>query len=128
MATFTELLALPGALAAFEFRASGELLAHEIVSGAPVDATTLDLVAHICAANMSVADMQSRGWEKISGLGGLHPPREFTLIGFDWSVVASCAQRVAQRVAGEPTLAPYQAVVLANAKVDYDAAFAALER
>ena len=128
MAKLDTLLALPGALAAFEFRASGELLTQEIAPNAPLDPEILDLVCHMCAANMSICNMQTRGWEAITGMKGFFPVREFTLVGFDWSVVVSSAQREAQRAVGEPTLAPYQGVVLANPKADYEATFAALDK
>lgn len=127
MAKLDSLLALPGALAAFEFRASGELLTQEIAPNAPLDPEILDLVCHMCAANMSICNMQTRGWEAITGMKGFFPVREFTLVGFDWSVVVSCAQREAQRAAGQETIAPYQGVVLINRDARYEAACKALE-
>jgi len=128
VATLGNLMSLPGAVAAFEFRASGELLGYEIRPDTPLNSEELELLSFMCAANMSLCSMQSRGWEKITGMGGFSPVREFTLIGFDWSVVVSCAQREAQRAAGQEALAPYQGVVLANTGAAYEASFAALER
>ena len=44
MATLAQLLTLPGAMAAFEFRGSGELLDYRIVDlDGPLDKSVLDL-------------------------------------------------------------------------------------
>jgi roadblock/LC7 domain-containing protein len=127
MATLERLMTLPGAMAAFEFRGSGELLDYKITHSDRLDATTLDLLAHMCAANMSIATMQARGWENMTGMKGFYPVREFTLVGFDWSVVVSGLHRESKKTGGNESLPPFMGVVVANDKADYEAAFAALE-
>ncbi len=127
MADLDQMMKLPGAMAAFEFRGSGELLDHRIAYPDRLDATTLDLLAHMCAANMSISTMQARGWENMTGMSGFYPVREFTLVGFDWSVVVSGLHRESGKAGGEDLLPPFRGIVVANDKADYDAAFAALE-
>lgn len=127
MATLEQLMKLPGAMAAFEFRGSGELLNHNIAYPDRLDVTTLDLLAHMCAANMSIATMQARGWENMTGMKGFYPVREFTLVGFDWSVVVSGLQREGKKAGGHEALPPFMGIVVANDKADYEATFAALE-
>jgi roadblock/LC7 domain-containing protein len=128
MATLDQLMNLPGALAVFEFRGSGELLEQRIGYPDRIDATTLDLLAHMCAANMSIATMQARGWENMTGMPGFYPVREFTLVGFDWSVVVSGLYRQSKKTGGNEPLPPFRGIVMANDKADYEAAFAALEQ
>ena len=128
MATLAQLITLPGAMAAFEFRGSGELLEYQIAdSDGPLDKSVLDLLAHMCAANMSIATMQARGWETMTDTQGFYPVRQFTLVGFDWSVIVSGLQREAQKSAGAEFLPPFMGVVMANESADYEAAFAILE-
>jgi roadblock/LC7 domain-containing protein len=127
MATLEQLIGLPGAMAAFEFRGSGELLTYQITDAdGRLDKTTLDLLAHVCAANMSIATMQARGWEALTEMQGFYPVRQFTLVGFDWSVVVSGLRREAQKQAGAESLPPFMGVVIANESADYEAAFALL--
>lgn len=128
MTTLDDLMKLPGAMASFEFRGSGEMLDHRIAYPDRINESTLDLLAHMCAANLSIATMQARGWEKITGMEGFYPVQEFTLIGFDWSVVVSGLQREQSKQAGKRSLPPFMGVVLANESADYEAAFAILER
>ncbi len=128
MATLDELMQLPGAMAAFEFRGSGELLEHCIAYPERIDPATLDLIAHMCAANMSIATMQARGWEQVTAMKGFYPIQEFTLIGFDWSVVVSGLGRERYKQDGKFSLPPFLGVVMANESADYEAAFAILER
>jgi roadblock/LC7 domain-containing protein len=128
MTTLDELMKLPGAMAAFEFRGSGELLEQRIAYPDRINESTLDLLAHMCSANMSIATMQARGWEKVTAMKGFYPVQEFTLIGFDWSVVVSGLYREQYKQAGKFSLPPFIGVVLANEKADYEAAFAILER
>jgi roadblock/LC7 domain-containing protein len=128
MTTLDELMKLPGAMAAFEFRGSGELLEQRIAYPDRINESTLDLLAHMCSANMSIATMQARGWEKVTAMKGFYPVQEFTLIGFDWSVVVSGLHREQYKQAGKFSLPPFIGVVLANEKADYEAAFAILER
>jgi len=127
MAMLEQLVTLPGALASFEFRGSGELLAYTIKEPTILDLDTLDLLAHMCAANMSIATMQARGWEKMTDMKGFYPVGQFTLVGFDWSVVVSGVRREMKKKAGEDYLPPFVGVVIANQKADYEAAFKALE-
>ena len=128
MATLDQLMNLPGAMAAFEFRGSGELLGYKIADSAgPLDKSVLDLLAHMCAANMSIATMQARGWETMTDMRGFYPVRQFTLLGFDWSVIVSGLQRELQKTAGAEPLFPFTGVVVSNETADYEAAFAMLE-
>lgn len=128
MATLDELMGLPGAMAAFEFRGSGELVDQRIAYPDRITETTLDLLAHMCVANMSIATMQTRGWEKMTAMKGFYPIQEFTLVGFDWSVVVSGFHREQLKSQGKSSLPPFIGVVLSNEKADYEAAFAMLER
>ena len=128
MTSFEQLLKLPGAMAAFEFRGSGELLDHQIVDpDGPLDKSVLDLLAHMCAANLSIATMQARGWETITEMKGYYPIKQFTLVGFDWSVVVSGLRREAEKTVGATALSPFLGVVMANESADYEAAFKLLE-
>jgi roadblock/LC7 domain-containing protein len=128
MATLEQLMTLPGAMAAFEFRGSGELLGYEIANpDSALNKTVLDLLAHVCAANVSIATMQARGWETMTDMRGFYPIRQFTMVGFDWSVIVSGLQREAGKNAGEALLPPFMGVVVANETADYEAAFAVLE-
>ena len=128
MTIFESLLKLPGAMAAFEFRGSGELLDYQIVDpDGPLDKSVLDLLAHMCAANLSIATMQARGWETITEMKGYYPIKQFTLVGFDWSVVVSGLRREAEKTAGTAALSPFLGVVIANESADYEAAFKLLE-
>ena len=128
MTTFEHLLKLPGAMAAFEFRGSGELLDYQIVDpDGSLDKSVLDLLAHMCAANLSIATMQARGWETMTDMKGYYPIKQFTLVGFDWSVVVSGLRREAEKNAGAAALSPFMGVVMANESADYEAAFKLLE-
>jgi roadblock/LC7 domain-containing protein len=110
MADLGKLMALPGALAAFEFSDRGELLAHKINEGCELNEKVLDLLCHVCVANMSIATMQARGWESMTGAEGFYPIEGFTLIGLEWSAVTS----------------GNFGVVLPNNEADYQAAYDAL--
>lgn len=127
MVTLDDLMRLPGAMAAFEFRGSGELLEQRIAYPDRLSAATLDLLAHMCAANMSIATMQMRGWEQVTAMTGFYPVQQFTLIGFDWSVVVSGLHREQRKREGKSSLPPFLGVVVANESADYEATFAALE-
>lgn len=110
MADLDNLMALPGALAAFEFSDRGELMASRVAEGCELNDTVLDLLCHVCVANMSIATMQARGWESMTGAEGFYPIDGFSLIGFEWSAVTS----------------GNFGVVLPNAQADYQAAYEAL--
>ena len=110
MAELDKLMGLPGALAAFEFNDRGELSAHKVAAGAPLNDKVLDLLSHVCIANMSIATMQARGWETLTGMKGFYPIDGFTLVGMDWSAVVN----------GKT------GVVIKNDAADYQAAYDAL--
>ena len=111
MADLDKLMALDGAVAAFSFSSSGELEDSKIESGSELTPATLDMIAHVCVANTAIATMQARGWENMTGMGGFYPVKGFSLVGFDWTVIANgCC-----------------GVVVPNDKVDYEAAYAALD-
>ena len=87
MADLDILMGLPGALAAFEFSDRGELVSSQIAEGATLNERILDLLSHVCVANMSIATMQARGWEGVTGMEGFYPIDGFALMGVDWSAV-----------------------------------------
>ena len=107
MANLISLMALPGALAAFEFTDRGELEKYEIKDIENLDSDVLDLLSHVCVANTSISTMQARGWEKVTGMEGFYPISGFTMIGVDWSTVIHGSQ----------------GVVLENKHADYQAAY-----
>jgi len=110
MSDLDDLMQLPGAQAAFSNTDRGELIDHRIAKNSPMDAGSLDLVAHMCVANMAIATMQARGWEARSQSGGFYPVEGFTLVGMQWSAVTNGRQ----------------GVVLSNDAVDFEAAYRAL--
>lgn len=110
MADLTQLMGIPGAQAAFAMNDRGELLEHQIVDDSPLNATALDLLAHMCVANMAIATMQARGWETKSESKGFYPINGFTLVGMEWSAVTDGSI----------------GVVIANEGADYEAAYQAL--
>lgn len=110
MAELNELMALPGAVAAFEMNDRGELQEHKIAVRSDLDEQTLDLLGHMCVANMAIATMQARGWEAMSETKGFYPVNGFTLVGMDWSAVTN----------------GHRCVVLANEQADYELAYAKL--
>jgi roadblock/LC7 domain-containing protein len=116
-----ELMTLPGAIAAFECSASGTLQKHLIARGSELRADILDLVAHMCAANLSIATMQARGWELTTHTSGFYPIRNFTLVGMDWSVSIVGTEELES--AGPRLL---RGVICGNRKVDYQAVSEAL--
>lgn len=110
MPDLQRLMDLPGALAAFAFSDRGELGEHRIAPGCALTAEILDLLCHVCVANIAIATMQARGWEKVTGTQGFYPIQGFTLVGFDWTAVTTenCG------------------VVMRNDEADYEQAYAAL--
>jgi roadblock/LC7 domain-containing protein len=110
MANLDQLMALPGALAAFEFTDKGELLNSRINAGNSLNETALDLLSHVCVANTSIATMQARGWENMTNEKGFYPVQGFSMIGLDWTTV---------------THGQY-GVVLENDTADLESAYAAL--
>lgn len=110
MADLDNLMSLPGAIAAFRFSDRGELLSSKISDGSDLNDTVLDLLSHVCVANISIATMQARGWESMTGAEGFYPISGFTMIGLDWSAVTY----------------GNQGVVLANDAADLQAAYDAM--
>ena len=110
MANLDSLMELDGALAAFEFNDRGELLSSRIADNNAITTDVLDLVAHVCVANSAIADMQARGWEKVTGMQGFYPVQGLSLVGFDRTIV----------------MQGNQGVILPNGKADFDKAYAAL--
>lgn len=110
MANLESLMQLEGVEGAFHFDPKGELLEHRIINGSKLNATVLDLLCHVCVANMAIATMQARGWEKVTGMQGFYPINGFSLIGFEWTAVVNNEY----------------GVVVPNNKVDYDRLYAAL--
>jgi len=110
MVNLDNLMQLDNAQAVFKFSAKGELLEHKIADGSSMNEIMLDLLCHVCVANMSIATMQARGWENMTGMKGFYPIEGFSVIGFEWTAVSN----------GE------YGVVLPNDKVDFEKAYAAL--
>lgn len=110
MTVLTQLQSLPGAQAVFRMTERGELVEHWIAEGSALDATSLDLLSHMCVANMAIATMQARGWEAKSESKGFYPINGFTLVGMDWSAITD----------GQ------LGVVVSNSMVDYEQAYALL--
>ncbi|MEJ2309367.1 MAG: DUF2173 family protein [Gammaproteobacteria bacterium] len=112
MTDLNTLMSLDGALAAFTFNDHGEVLEHRVAETAKLNATALDLLAHMCVANLSIATMQARGWEQVSGQQGFYPINGFSLIGLEWTAFAL----------------GNVGVVVSNDKSDYQAIFSMLEQ
>lgn len=112
MSDLNALMQQPGAEAAFEMNDRGELVSHVISGGSKLNAEALDLMAHMCVANIAIATMQARGWEAQSDAKGFYPVNGFTLVGMDWSVVTN----------------GNKGVVIANDGADYEGAYVALEQ
>lgn len=110
MADLDKLMDIDGAVAAFKFSSNGELVESRTAEADKFTDTVLDLVSHVCVANMAISSMQARGWESMTGMGGFYPVKGFTMVGFDWTVVAN----------------DEIGVIIPNDKIDYDAAYAAL--
>lgn len=105
-----QLMHVVGAMAAFQYSDTGDLVAHQIKEGTELTPQVLDLLAHTCVANMAVATLEARGWESMTGQTGFQPIQGFSLVGLDWSAVVG-------RNFG---------LVVRNRDADYEAAFAAL--
>ncbi len=100
------LMQLENAEGAFRFEPSGELLEHKIREGSELNPGVLDLLAHLCVANIAIATMQARGWETMTGMQGFYPIKGFTLVGLNWTAVVNSEY----------------GVVIPNSSVDYEAA------
>ncbi|WP_232199384.1 DUF2173 family protein [Thioalkalivibrio thiocyanodenitrificans] len=110
MIELSTLMTLSGAIAAFRFSDKGELVSHEIAPDSGMDEVALDMLSHVCVANISLASMQARGWEGLTGMSGFYPIEGFTLIGMDWTAVINGCH----------------GVILRNEEGDVEAAYAAL--
>ena len=110
MTDLNSLMTLDGALAAFTFNDHGEVTEHQISEATRLNDTALDLLAHMCVANLSIATMQARGWEASSDSKGFYPVDGFTLIGMEWSAITD----------------GNLGVVVHNGVADYEAAYQAL--
>ena len=110
MVDLDKLMALEGAIGAFKMTVSGELVDHKTAQDSELNETILDLLCHVCVANMAIATMQARGWEKMTGMEGFYPVNGFSLVGFEWTAIVN----------GE------FGVVISNDKTDYEAAYATL--
>ncbi len=110
MPSLESLIELDGVEAAFQFSLKGELSGFKVKDGSDLTESVLDLLSHLCVANMSIATMQARGWETMTGMQGFYPIKGFTLVGFAWTAVTN----------------DEFGVVMPNESVDYEAAYAAL--
>jgi roadblock/LC7 domain-containing protein len=104
------LMTLDGAIGAFKMTESGELVDHKVSAESELNEIILDLLCHVCVANMAIATMQARGWEKMTDMKGFYPVNGFSLVGFEWTAIVN----------GE------FGVVISNDKTDFEAAYAAL--
>ena len=110
MADLNKLMQMQGAIGAFKFSSKGELLESKIADGSQLNETILDLLCHVCVANMAIATMQARGWENMTGMQGFYPIKSFSMVGFDWTVIVD----------------DEYGVVVPNDQADFAAAFSAL--
>lgn len=110
MPSLESLTKLDGVDGAFKFSLKGELVEFTVSDDSELTESVLDLLSHLCVANMSIATMQARGWESMTGMKGFYPINGFTMVGFAWTAITS----------GE------YGVVIPNGNVDYEAAYAAL--
>ena len=110
MASLDQLMNLNGAIGAFQFDPKGELIEHRIAENSGLDDRVMDLLAHVCVANMAIATMQARGWETTTNMSGFYPIQGFSLVGYDWTAIVN----------GE------YGVIVPNDKADYEAAYSQL--
>ena len=110
MTDLNKLMSVEGVVGAFKFSSKGELSESNIADGSGLNDEILDLLCHVCVANMSIASMQARGWENMTGMKGFYPINGFTMVCIDWTVIAN----------------EEFGIVVPNSKVDYEAAHAAL--
>ncbi len=110
MVDLEKLMTLEGAIGAFKMTESGELVDHQVSPEGELNETILDLLCHVCVANMAIATMQARGWEKMTGMEGFYPVNGFSLVGFEWTAIVN----------GE------FGVVISNDKTDFEAAYSVL--
>ena len=89
MSNLDELMAQPGAIGAFKYGSKGELIESRIADDSELNDAILDLLCHVCVANISIATMQARGWENMTAMKGFYPVKGFSMIGFEWTVIAN---------------------------------------
>jgi len=111
MVDLDKLMTLDGAIGAFQMTESGELIEHKVSQDSELNETILDLLCHVCVANMAIATMQARGWEKMTGMEGFYPVNGFSLVGFEWTAIVNSGF----------------GVVISNDKTDYEAAYSLLK-
>ena len=127
MAMLEQLMTLPGVLAAFEFHGDGQLLARQSANERLLNADTMKLLAHMCAANINIATMQARGWDANPETRGFFPVQTFTLIGLEWSVIVSGTAGHTGADDDTDKTASFVAVVLSNEEGDHGSVFRAME-
>ncbi|VAW91625.1 hypothetical protein MNBD_GAMMA22-2785 [hydrothermal vent metagenome] len=110
MVDLAKLMTLKGAIGAFEMTESGELVEHKVSESGELNEVILDLLCHVCVANMAIATMQARGWEKMTNMKGFYPVNGFSLIGFEWTAIVNGKL----------------GVVISNADTDFEAAYTLL--
>ncbi len=110
MPSLESLIQLEGVDAAFKFSLKGELSDFKVKENSDLTESVLDLLSHLCVANISIASMQARGWETMTGMKGFYPIKGFTLVGFAWTAITN----------------DEFGVVMPNESVDYEAAYAVL--
>lgn len=110
MADLDELMKLDNAEGAFRFDDKGELQDYRVKQDSELNDRILDLLSHVCVANMAIATMQARGWESVTDSSGFYPIESIGIIGYDWTAIVNneCG------------------VIVPNDKVDFEAAFGAL--
>jgi roadblock/LC7 domain-containing protein len=111
MADLDQLMKLENVEGAFRFDAKGELQEYRVTEGSELNDKVLDLLSHVCVANMAIATMQARGWESVTGSSGFYPIEAIGLIGYDWTAIVN----------------DEHGVIVPNDKVDFEAAFSALK-
>ena len=89
MADLNTLLQIDDAIGAFQFSAKGELLEYKLKDDSPLDKKVLDLLCHVCVANLAIATMQARGWEQMTGMQGFYPVEGIGVIGLEWTVIVN---------------------------------------
>jgi len=112
MVNLENLMTLDGAIGAFKMTEGGELVEHKVSQDSELNETILDLLCHVCVANMAIATMQARGWEKMTGMEGFYPVNGFSLVGFEWTAIVN----------GE------FGVVISNKQIDFEAAYSKLNQ
>lgn len=77
MADLKKAMGIPGAYAAGEFSATGELLNYM----GNISIQAAKMAAQMCAANLMMGKMQSSGWTAYTGKEGFEPATGFAVSG-----------------------------------------------